>query len=223
VRCGLRLGTNRQKLPFGQKGDCAGHANNWRMLSSPLALRPKPAVREGLFVTQVRGKAEQSAAPVGMSDRLGRPGVRSLPASSGTNFRLARHSGRISAIPGAFRNVQVPSRRSTQCSPVRSISRPHKKLTTCPRETSWWPGTAVVRADDAGARKNPYWAELLRACVLSSATSCWKFELGRSFSRSGSAIRPSASLYPRLMASRKYCCASSEWLAANCPAKILSP
>jgi hypothetical protein len=66
-------------------------------------------------------------------------------------------------------------------------------------------------------------AELFRACVLSSATSCWKFELGRSFSRSGSAIRPSASLYPRLMASRKYCSASSGWLAANCPAKILSP
>jgi len=86
--------------------------------------------------------------------------------------------------------------RSTQCSPVRSISRPHKKLTTHPRETSWWPGRAVVRADDAGARKHPYWAELFRACVLSSATSCWKFELGRSFSRSGS-IRPSASLYPR--------------------------
>jgi hypothetical protein len=49
---------------------------------------------------------------------------------------------------------------------------PHKKLTTYPRETSWWPGTAVVRADDAGARKNPYGAELFRACVLSSATSC---------------------------------------------------
>jgi hypothetical protein len=39
------------------------------------------------------------------------------------------------------------------------------------------PGTAVVRADDAGARKNPYWAELFRACVLSSAASCCKFEL----------------------------------------------
>jgi hypothetical protein len=145
------------------------------------------------------------------------------PDQRADNFRVARHSGRISAIPGAFRNVQVPSHRSTQCSPLRSISRPHEKLTTYPRETSWWPCTAVVRADDAGARKNPYWAELFRACVLSSATSCWKFELGRSFSRSGSAIRPSASLYPRLMASRKYCSASSGWLAANCPAKILSP
>jgi hypothetical protein len=28
---------------------------------------------------------------------------------------------------------------------------------------------------------------------------------------------------PRLMASRKYCSASPGWLAANCPAKILSP
>ena len=36
----------------------------------------------------------------------------------------------------------------------------------------------MVRADDAGARENPYWAELFRACVLSSATSCWKFGLG---------------------------------------------
>jgi hypothetical protein len=89
----------RARASVPAKGDCAGHAINWRMHSSPLALRPMPAVREGLFVTQVRGKAEQSAAPVGMSDRLGRPGVWSLPASSGTNFRLARHSGRISAIP----------------------------------------------------------------------------------------------------------------------------
>jgi hypothetical protein len=78
--------------------------------------------------------------------------------------------------------------------------------TTYPRETSWWPGTELVRADDAGARKNPYWAELFRKCVLSSATSCWKFELGRSFSRSG----PSG---------RRHLCTRDCWLPANTAAR----
>jgi hypothetical protein len=49
-------------------------------------------VRQGLFVPEVRGRAEQSVSPVGMSDRLGRPGEWSLPANSGANVRVARYS-----------------------------------------------------------------------------------------------------------------------------------
>ena len=48
-----------------------------------------------------------------------------------------------------------------------------------------------------------------------SATSSWNLGLGRSFFKSSSAIKPSASLYPRLMASCRYWSASSRRLAAT--------